>query len=100
MPTPLHRLRSSILPTSLRTIAAISRCRVRHSRAYRIRECRTLQREIAAIVRSEVGKIELRNRCSGVGIDHDVVAAVRLANDADARKIVPLREDLVGNRLP
>ena len=58
--------------------------------AHRIRQRRTLQREIAAIVRSEVGEIEFRNRRGGIGIDHDAVAAVGLADDADPRKIVPL----------
>src|ERR1019366_3618070 len=60
----------------------------------------TLQGEVAAVLRGEVGEIEFRDGGGGVGIDDDVVAAIGLADDADARQIVPGGEDLIGDGLP
>ena len=68
--------------------------------AHGIRQRRTLQREIAAVVRSEIGEIEFRNRGGRIGVDDNAVAAIGLAYDADPRKVVPLREEFVGDGLP
>ena len=51
-----------------------------------IGQCRALQGEIADVVRREVVEIELGDGGGGVGIDHDLVAAIGLADDADARE--------------
>src|ERR1039458_2288834 len=59
-----------------------------------------LQGEVAAGVGCEVGEIEFRDVGGGVGVDDDAVAAIGVVDDADARKIVPPGEDLIGDGLP
>ena len=68
--------------------------------ANRIRERRTVDGEVVAVLRSEVGEIEFRDGRRGVGVDHNPMPAIGLPKQADARKIVPGGEDLVGNGLP